>query len=501
MSQKLSRRDFLKIATLLGLSTFTYPALARISDASTDKPNVLILVFDTLSALHLSLYGYRRETSPHMTRFAERATVYNAHYSAGNFTTPGTASIFTGTYPWTHRAIHADGTVSQEMAPKNIYRAFGEQGYTSLAFSHNQLANILHHQFRHDIHQIVPPGEIALVENAYADGWFPRDYGIAIQSERSFLEPVGELPNSLFLHLVLKHFRTKEERNVARNLHDDFPRGVPHNHDIFYTLKHTYDWLVSALHTLPTPYLTYFHVMPPHDPYTPRVEFVDLFDDGWSPAPKPTHFFTEGREQDFLDLKRREYDEYIGYVDAEFGRLIDNLTAEGLLENTWVVVTSDHGELFERGIFRHSTPTLYEPLLRVPLMISAPGQQQRHDVNTITSSVDLLPTLLHIIGGPIPEWTEGILLPPHNGIPIDPKRPVFALEATRSPKSQPLRTATAAIIKGKHKLVHYMGFSDHNQVSELYDLEEDPEERNDLVETHPDLADELISELMKTLKS
>jgi choline-sulfatase len=239
--------------------------------------------------------------------------------------------------------------------------------------------------------------------------------------------------------------------------------------------------------------------MPPHDPYTPRVEFVDMFDDGWAPAPKPTHFFTEGRDQDFLDLKRREYDEYIGYVDAEFGRLIDNLTAEGLLENTWVVVTSDHGELFERGIFRHSTPTLYEPLLRVPLLILAPGQQQRHDINTVTSSVDLLPTLLHVTGGPIPDWTEGVLLPPFNGASIDPERPVFALEATRSPKSQPLRTATAAIIKGEHKLVHYMGFSDHNQVSELYDVQADPEERTDLVNTHPDLVEDLKGELMDAL--
>src|SRR6266508_3062077 len=105
---KISRRDFLKsvslyVMGLLGLSI--QPGLKRLNDVAGDTPNVIILVFDTLSARHLSLYGYSRLTSPNLTRFADRAIVYHRHYAAGNFTSPGTASLLTGTYPWTHRAF------------------------------------------------------------------------------------------------------------------------------------------------------------------------------------------------------------------------------------------------------------------------------------------------------------------------------------------------------------------------------------------------------------
>ena len=65
-----------------------------------------------------------------------------------------------------------------------------------------------------------------------------------------------------------------------------------------------------------------------------------------------------------------------------------------MLDDTYVIVTSDHGEMFERGIRGHVTPTLYEPVIRVPLLIAKPGQREREDVYAPTSCVDLLPTLL-----------------------------------------------------------------------------------------------------------
>jgi len=74
--------------------------LAQGMDRSVTGPNVLVIVFDTLSAAHTSVDGYPRRTTPHLERFAERATVYHRHHSAGNFANPGTASLLTGAYPW-----------------------------------------------------------------------------------------------------------------------------------------------------------------------------------------------------------------------------------------------------------------------------------------------------------------------------------------------------------------------------------------------------------------
>ena len=110
MRNQITRRDFLKLAGLLPLSYATprlVDSLKKI-DQSGIIQNVVIVVFDAFSAHNISLYGYRRETTPNIARWAERAVVYHNHYAGGNFTTPGTASLLTGTYPWTHRAFGLD---------------------------------------------------------------------------------------------------------------------------------------------------------------------------------------------------------------------------------------------------------------------------------------------------------------------------------------------------------------------------------------------------------
>src|SRR3972149_3372403 len=121
---KYSRRDFLKllagVPAAYTLSRFLPKSISQQPRGKTGAPNVILLIFDTLSAYHLSLYDYRRKTTPNLERFAKRANVYHAHYSTANFTTPGTSSILTGLNPWTHRALHLSGLVARELADHNI---------------------------------------------------------------------------------------------------------------------------------------------------------------------------------------------------------------------------------------------------------------------------------------------------------------------------------------------------------------------------------------------
>ncbi len=109
---RISRRDFLKTSAAL-VASATFAGASRILSSADSqavtKPNILVFVFDAMSAQNLSLYGYGRRTTPNLEKFAERASVYHRHYSAGNFTTSGTASMLTGLYPWTHRAINYRG--------------------------------------------------------------------------------------------------------------------------------------------------------------------------------------------------------------------------------------------------------------------------------------------------------------------------------------------------------------------------------------------------------
>jgi len=100
---------------------------------------------------------------------------------------------------------------------------------------------------------------------------------------------------------------------------DRFPRGIPHLHSLFYILEHAIDWLQDELIRAPEPFFGYVHVLPPHEPYFARRDFVDRFADGWAPAPKEPCHFSEGHSDAFRAQQRREYDEYLAYADRDEG--------------------------------------------------------------------------------------------------------------------------------------------------------------------------------------
>ncbi|PWB72996.1 MAG: hypothetical protein C3F07_10535, partial [Anaerolineales bacterium] len=152
MRSKSSRRDFLKLTSLLpfGLAASN---LEKRFGVHLQQPggqkNVLVIVFDAWSAYNVSLYGYGRNTTPNIDRLAERATVYHNHHAGGSFTTPGTASLLTGVLPWTHRAFESNGTLDEAFVTRNIFTAF--QNHYSIAYTHNPWANTLLEQLRDEI--------------------------------------------------------------------------------------------------------------------------------------------------------------------------------------------------------------------------------------------------------------------------------------------------------------------------------------------------------------
>jgi arylsulfatase A-like enzyme len=145
---------------------------------------------------------------------------------------------------------------------------------------------------------------------------------------------------------------------------------------------------------------------------------------------------------------------------------------------------------------------LYDPIVRVPLLISAPGQQSRQDVNTPTSSTDILPTLVHLSGGSAPAWSEGEILPGLGG-QEDPERSIYMMDCKTDPAYLPLKRASFAMRKGLHKLILYRGYSqyDAQDAFELYDIDNDPEELNDLYSESLPLAQGLRAELLAKVEA
>jgi arylsulfatase A-like enzyme len=512
MNPSVNRRDFIKGLSLLALAPFV-SASAQEGAASEQQassgvetsPNVLIILFDALSATHMSLYGYPRATTPNLARFAERATVYHTHYAGGNFTTPGTASLLTSAYPWSHRAFNFGGTVAKSYEQHNLFSAFAGRGYTRIAYTHNPLANTHLYRFGKDIDLYLSPSEFCLRGGlfSYTDRIFPKDTDIASRSFHDMVEHPRKIQPSLFLSQFDKVTGKAAQLIALEKYGGDFPRGLPavSSAQLFFLLEHAIEGMKAILNAVSQPYVAYFHLYPPHGPYNPRREFTGIFDDGWKPAPKKAHFFSQGISTPELDKRRLHYDEYLAYADAEFGRLLDYLEQSGQLDNTIVLFTSDHGELFERGIQGHDTPTLYDPVIHVPLLIARPGQQQREDVFALTSCIDLLPTLLHLTGQAIPEWCEGMLLPNIGTPKATSERSIFAIEAKSNPKKAPLNKATVSLRKGQYKLICYLGYEAQGEEFELYDLENDPEEREDTFVSQRTIAAELRNELETHLQT
>jgi arylsulfatase A-like enzyme len=501
MRSPLTRRDFLKLISLLPL--LSLPALKTRAEVhsglqDTGQQNILIFVFDALSARHMSIYGYPRNTTPNLARFAERATLYHSHYSGANFTSSGTASLLTGVYPWTHRAIHLNGSALDSFDDRNIFSAYPKDGFT-FAYTHNILAEILLQQFRSNLDLFKRTRELALDDPEYSDRLFASDYNVSFMSEQLILRGGETKPSSLLGGIVYRFLRLSQKRKLASAYGSQFPRGIPNLDDVYFILEDAINWLISELPAARKPFLGYFHVLPPHDPYYPRKDFIGRFQDDFKPAAKPPSLFSEGYSDEFTNKRRMEYDENLAYADAEFGRLYDALLQKGILDTTTVIVTADHGELFERGIVGHVTPTLYEPLIHIPLLISTPGQTQHQDVTSHTSCVDLLPTLAKLTGQPVPEWGEGEVLPGFRDEPVQNDRSVFAVEAKSSPKQGALKKATVAMIKGNYKLIYYRGYP-QAPAPELFDLSNDAEELQDLASTKPSLAADLQQEIEAKLR-
>jgi arylsulfatase A-like enzyme len=157
--------------------------------------------------------------------------------------------------------------------------------------------------------------------------------------------------------------------------------------------------------------------------------------------------------------------------------------------------------MFERGVVGHITPSLHQPVVRVPLLIFEPGQNSRRDVFANTNAVDVLPTLLHLSDREIPDWIEGHVLPPYSDSNAS-SRSVFAIEAKSNRPYKPLKTASAMMINGEYKLNYYYGYkglSDDGSLIEIFNIREDPEELHDLSNIYPSLKSSLLNELIDHL--
>src|SRR5262249_42953712 len=354
--------------------------------APATSPNIVLIQVDTLRRDHLSCYGYGRRTSPCLDRLAQESTLYTRAISPGAWTVPSQASIFTGTYPSrhgvdrTHPYLDCALTTLPEYLRAQGYRTFGissnfwisrathyDRGFDVFAQSWQMFQTrsnpALERQRRRDpAHTAAPPAPLA-----------------------DRLRAAGNRLEGGFRRYCCKPFMALD---MAAGRVTRVVRGW------------TREWA-----GLGAPFFAFIHYMEPHEPYTPPERFLRRHADAGQArrARKVNQHalkFMSGRvpmgEEDF-DLVTRLYDAEVSYTDECIGEVVDALRASGLLENTMLVVTSDHGEhLGDHGFMPHWFPAP-EPILRVPLIVRYPDGEHRGVEGALVQPHDLFPTLVALL--------------------------------------------------------------------------------------------------------
>lgn len=351
------------------------------------QPNIVLIVLDTARSKSMSLYGYERPTTPNLERLAEKSIVYTNCWSTARWTLPSHASLFTGLYPSEH-GVNAENPVLQETLsslPQILYEA----GYHTVGISCNGLisrATGFARGFKvfHECFKRMPiSDEVAL------SGTTKR-----------------EKAASLIRLLVTGQFRPAFGKVFNRLYRKFFPSVIKNSTP--YTRKA----LKLALHEASItdserPLFLFLNLMQTHNDYNPpsitkgrfgsSMSYVQIFPDG-----DYTAFFWLERDWDYyIEQLRRLYDEEMAYVDMLVGDFLKSIVQLLKQRETWVFITSDHGDaLGEGGVIHH---LFYDEVVcQVPLVVYLfPGYKR--DVQTKPIQLnDLFATIMDLAELPFP---------------------------------------------------------------------------------------------------
>lgn len=245
------------------------------------------------------------------------------------------------------------------------------------------------------------------------------------------------------------------------------------------------EYAILQLQEKKSPFFLYIHTMDSHRPYMIKKEFTfDVPVESFDPNKMVTA--RKGEEDKYqVDLQHvlALYDASIRQIDKSFGDLINEMKSLGLYDNTMILLMSDHGEEFyDHGGFAHGS-TLYQEVLHQLLVIKLPRQIMAGKVvNENVQEIDILPTILDLIGETKPDYLLGksmknlLFYPKNNNPPLHGE--IFAETGINLRKK--------ALIDGHWKLIHTgEEWRDFPEEYELYNLEDDPGEKNNLFLRNP----------------
>ena len=360
-------------------------ALAALPEPAVDRPNVLLIVMDTVRADHLGLYGYDRPTSTHLDRLAARGVRFAEARSAAPWTLPSHASMFTGRWP---HELSVDGERPLDRAEPTLAEALAARGYATAGFVAN---------------------------THYCNARFGLDRGFARYDDYVENRQVNALEIARSAELGRRLLGLLAEIGLAPPLGDALRKDAARiNAELL-------GWLDDR--PADRPFFAFLNYYDAHDPYIAPPWAPRRF--GLVPETAADHELLAGwlklskwtipdRE---IALARDAYDDCIAALDSQLGRLVAELDRRGLLDETLIVVTADHGESWgEHQLYGHWR-SLYRPEVHVPLVVVGPGVPADRAVDAPVSLRDLPATILDLAAdadaSPLPgrslatAWADG----------------------------------------------------------------------------------------------
>ncbi len=495
--------------------------------SSATRPNILLIHCDQLRYDGLGCNGNAAARTPNLDALAGRGRRYARHIVANTICCPSRASLLTGLYPPTHglwtngpalgRRDHAPGPLDWTRSPDartallaqpaTLGDVFAAAGYRTAALGKLHLQPSL------------AWGEYGFLESlqSWTSGtvdanWTGPYYGF---EHVEFVLGHAEKQQASAGHYAA--WLAQRDPALARSILANPPEG-PHQlyvspiptHELHHTtfLAERFEaWLDAAGQG---PWCTFVGFPGPHHPFSPTPDILGQFDDWADPGPAdpegallaasephravrdlPPQIDMRGARPGLIADARRHTAAMIHQIDRAVGRMLEALERKGMLENTIIVLTSDHGDyLGDHGLlFKHSLAA--QSLLHVPFVLTGPGVEAGTDEDPM-SNVDVLATLAALAGVEAPPLQHG----------IDRSRPgsgrdhrALATCFCSINAAADRRLDNFTIYDGRHRYTRYP----HRDWQELFDHQADPAETRNVAPDRPDTARALRAELAERL--
>jgi len=461
-----TRRGFLKTGAAVTLLPY---ACAAAPDAARTRPNIVLVIIDTLRADHVSAYGGRAHT-PSIDSLAARGVRYTRFYPEAMATVPARRSILTGRRVWPFRGWHPYPTLRGTPGwqpiddPATTFTsALRRAGYWTGYVTDNPFLGFspFFEPFRDSFDR------------------FDRIGGILGRTA-----PVETVTRAQLEHWLIPELRTaytldRERRYLAAG-------GYAHDESRSWAAR-VFSLAASILDraTAHAPFALVVDTFEPHEPWTPPRKYIELYGKGHrGPEPSTVRYartsswLSDRRAGPVLERARDLYAAEVTMTDHWLGVFLERLRSLGLERNTVIALVSDHGILLgEHGWTGKIASMLHPPLTHVPFILAGRGIRRGVTSDRLAQTHDIGPTLLSLAGVSPPRDMDG-----HD-----------------------LRSgAGRKLAYGGYANWHYARTDETAFVSEnrgrgrrLYDLDRDPGERRNIAARHPKHIDELYRAVVR----